>query len=246
MKISIVINVLRSYEVVRRQIEHFRKMNLPDDIEIIFVDDGSNPPIQLPEQELKNLAIYYTNDKRPWTQGLARNLGAKMAKGEYLMMTDVDHIWPKESIDSVYNFTGDKMVFPRYYGILDEEGVLHEDLETLFAYGLDPNRLKGRRRGSAGFHGNSFAIKKSIFDEIGGYEVRRCIGMKHQGKGRGEDIFFALAYSCRVAQSICKPQEEGPKMFIFPIGKFHITGDTNPMGLFHGLQHEPVVQPMLP
>jgi len=46
VKLSIIIPVLNSHEIVRRQIEHFRKMNLPDDVELIIVDDGSDPPLE--------------------------------------------------------------------------------------------------------------------------------------------------------------------------------------------------------
>lgn len=46
IKLSIIIPVLNSHEIVRRQIEHFRKMNLPDDVELIIVDDGSDPPLE--------------------------------------------------------------------------------------------------------------------------------------------------------------------------------------------------------
>jgi len=47
IKLSIIIPVLNSHEIVRRQIEHFKKMDLPDDIELIIVDDGSDPPLEL-------------------------------------------------------------------------------------------------------------------------------------------------------------------------------------------------------
>lgn len=247
MKVSIVINVLQSYEIVRRQLLHFSKMHLPEGIEIIIVDDGSNPPIPVPDvwDSFHNLQFWRTNDKRPWTQGLARNVGAKIANGEYLMMTDIDHIFSKESIETVLAYTGDKMVFPRYYGALNENGDLITDLEGLLPYGLDVGRLKGRRKWSAGFHGNTFAIKKSIFHELGGYEERRCIGMMHQGKRRGEDIYFSIAYNHAMCQGKYKPVEVGPKMYMFPIGRFHVTGNTNPGGLFHNLSYELAPQPMM-
>jgi glycosyltransferase involved in cell wall biosynthesis len=127
MKLSVVIAVYQSHEVVRRQVEHFKKMSLPGDIEFIIVDDGSTPPIVC--DGLKNLTVLYTNDKRPWTQGLARNMGAKAAKGEYLLMTDIDHILSKEAIMDSYNFTGDKMIFPRYFGVLLEDGTLSQELQ---------------------------------------------------------------------------------------------------------------------
>jgi len=43
MKLSIVISIYQSHEIVRRQALHFAKMGLPDDVEFIFVDDGSDP-----------------------------------------------------------------------------------------------------------------------------------------------------------------------------------------------------------
>ena len=38
MRLSIIIAVLESYEVVRRQLLHFIKMDLPQDIEFIIMD----------------------------------------------------------------------------------------------------------------------------------------------------------------------------------------------------------------
>jgi glycosyltransferase involved in cell wall biosynthesis len=90
MKLSIVIPVLNSHEVVRRQLLHFFRIGLPGDTELILVDDGSDPPI---ENDFSNLArIHRTNDNRPWTWALARNAGARLATGDYLLMYDLDHI----------------------------------------------------------------------------------------------------------------------------------------------------------
>ena len=43
MKLSIVIAILNSHEIVRRQLLFLKKMDLPNDIEVVFVDDGSRP-----------------------------------------------------------------------------------------------------------------------------------------------------------------------------------------------------------
>lgn len=45
IKCSLIIPVLESYEAVRRQILYMNSLNLPDDFEVIIVDDGSRPPI---------------------------------------------------------------------------------------------------------------------------------------------------------------------------------------------------------
>lgn len=234
MKISIVIPVLNSHEVVRRQILHFSRMNLPD-TEIILVDDGSNPPI---EGELDNLIILYTYDKRPWTQGLARNMGAREATGEYLLMTDIDHIISEKVIDAVYNYTGDRMTFRREIGVLDEDGFLRQDPKTLKEYGFDADTVRVRS------HGNSFAIRRKFFFELGGYRPSKCVYGYHAEKNRGEDCYFNAALK-RYVKTNPITSIKGPPLYLFPVGRYNATGDNNPKGLFHGLSYEPTQQPRL-
>ena len=133
MKLSIIVPVLNSHEIVRRSLLHYRKMNLPDDVEILYIDDGSDPPIEYdipnPLIALRNFRILKTNDKRDWTWALARNFGAKKAKGEYLLMCDLDYIIPKKAIECALEFTGDKLRFKREFGILDETGDFTQDID---------------------------------------------------------------------------------------------------------------------
>ena len=41
MKCSIIIAIYNSHEIVRRQLLHFESIGIPDDMELILVDDGS-------------------------------------------------------------------------------------------------------------------------------------------------------------------------------------------------------------
>ena len=240
MQVSIVIAILNSHKVVVRQIRHFKIMKLPNDVEIILVDDGSNPPILYTAEStgLKNLMVLATHDKRPWTQGLARNLGASHATGKYLFVTDIDHIITREAIEAVRNFEGDLMVFPRYYGILDRYGNLLNDWKTMMEFGARP-----RNRMSGGYHMNTFAMKKSIFDSIGGYDRKHCERMFHVG-GRftSEEgaLFSKYRRIARGGQAVA-----GPATYFYPTGQFRVDGNHNPFGLFHTLSLEPVAQPMM-
>ena len=243
MKISIVIAFYQSYGAVARQVKYFKAMNLPDDIEFIFVDDGSNPPYNIADYDLKNLRIHYTNEKRPWTQGLARNAGAKLSTGEYFLMTDIDHILSKEAIMAVYNFTGDKMIFPREFGVLSEDGTLTQDLAVLEGYGMDMNRLNFKRGLYASVHGNTFAMKKSTFELLGGYRPEHSLYGHYAGYKKGEDCFFNRIWNRYAAKNGIQ-SVRGPKIYIFPIGRYHAKGDTNPKGLFHNLSYELTQQPM--
>lgn len=235
MRISIVIAVLNSQEIVRRQLLHFSKMDLPKDIEFVFVDDGSDPEINF-GADVPNMSVIRTLDKRPWTQGIARNLGAKNATGEYLLFTDIDHILSKEAIMDAYNYGGDKMIFPRYFGVLLEDGTLSQDLDVLEKYGLDPMVAKSKRGLYASVHGNTYSIKRSTFNEIGGYDEKHCLYGHHAPARQGEDSIFNARWN-HLAVKKNLQWTQGSKIYMFPIGRFHKNGDTNPLGLFHGLSY---------
>lgn len=227
MKLSIIIPVLNSHEVVRRQLLHFSRMGLLPDTEIIIVDDGSDPPIantsDLP------VHIFRTNDKRPWTWALARNAGARVATGEYLLMFDVDHIVPAAAIGFLRKFNGHKVQFIREFGILDEHGVLKHDRETLTEYGLPPEHsLK------IGPLPNNFAIRRDLFWELGGYRE----DLVEKPYPQGEDRDFRSKWRTYEKQHggegslVCTQR---PRIYMFPNGKYLGDVDADPKGLFHGL-----------
>jgi len=233
-KISIIIPVLDSYRVVRRHLKHFKSMGLPDTIEIIIMDDGSDPPLKeiFAGHTVKNLNIYPTGDRRPWTQPCAKNLGAKIAQGEYLLMTDVDHIFSRELIAAVENFDGDKMEFGRQFAVLTNRGEITQDPEVLFEYGLDRQRYKKRGLGVYK-HTNTFAMKKQIFMDIDGYHPRYCNKGIHDIY---DDNHLYHKYRKHCEAGKCKPAVKGPDVFVFP------ASGIDPIGLFHKLERKHGIQ----
>lgn len=218
-KVSVVISVYQSYEIVRRQLIHLKRMNLP--VEIIIVDDNSTPPI--PGARVR------TDNKLAWTQGLGRNLGAKTAKGEYLFMTDIDHIISKEALEDALNFNGNKMIFRRQVAILDEKGVVRQDPQTLKKWGFEGSRL------DASVHGNTFVIKKSIFEDLGGYDPETCTSGLHPIARRGDDCYFNGKWNRKFAGTRLAV---GRDIYMFPLGRFNKEGNLNPFGLFHNLSQD--------
>jgi len=220
MKVSIVIAVLNSHEVLRRQLLHFEKMTLPDDVELIIIDDGSEPPLG---GVLKNLTIFATNDKRSWTQPIARNTGARMAKGEYLICTDIDHILSRELIEMVLKTDYDVIRFKREAGVLDENGDFTQDMNVLHSYGYEETR--GLKMNA---HGNSYAIKKELFLELGGSQQRTSYPNRDEQK-----IKRGLH---RLGDQVKMLVDDGrPTIYMIPNGRFCGEKDFNPFGLFHNL-----------
>lgn len=249
MKISIIIAILNSHKVVVRQIRHFKKMNLPREVEIIFVDDGSDPPLYYQDCGLGNFKVLFTNDKRPWTQGLARNIGAKEAKGEYLFFTDIDHIITKEAIEEVLNFSGDRMTFYRYFGTLDRYGNIVKDRDSMLQFGLSRSfARKVTEDGSlfCGMHANTYAVKKTVFDEIGGYNPQFCTQGYHMGgHGWSEESYFNAMFRRMLKEGKVSEEVGKSKIYHYPVSKYRDDRDNNPSGLFHKLSLEQVPQPMI-
>lgn len=227
IKLSIIVPVLDSHEILRRQLLHFSRMGLQSDTELIIVDDGSDPPLtntsDLP------VHIHRTNDKRPWTWALARNAGARIARGEYLLMFDVDHIMPAEAYSAVRAFDGIKMRFKRQFGVLDENGVLTQDRAVLESYGLPRDRdLKLTPLP------NNFVMRRDVYWEIGGYRE----DLVERPYPQGEDRLWKKAWHEYMRRTGTQEHPYSPTLFMFPSGKWCGDVDHNPMGLFHDLSRK--------
>lgn len=220
VKLSIVIAVLDSHEIVRRQLLHFHRIGLPDDVEIILVDDGSDPPL---EGRLTNLVIHPTGNTREWSQGIARNIGVSHAKGDYLICTDIDHIVSRELIDMVRQTDYDIIRFKREAGILDEQGQFTQNMDELKRYGY----IKKHLRMSA--HGNSYAIKKELFIRFGGSQQKAFYPNRDEQKIKRWT--HKLADELRVLND-----KNRPTIYMIPNGRFCGDRDYNPFGLFHNLR----------
>lgn len=229
MKLSIIISILNSHEIVRRQLLHFKKMDLPDDVEIIFIDDGSDPPL-IYDNGLRNFIIYPTNDKRPWTVELARNKGARVAEGKYLLMTDIDYIIPRDAIESALNLKEDKMRFKRQFGVLDENGDFTQDFDVLRFYGLLESRIQERGTNLPP-HPNNFVMRKETFWMLGGYR-EDLVEREYPNKG---DTYFKREWANAYEKGKVTMCDYRPTLYMFPNGQFCGDVDYNPFGLFHDL-----------
>jgi len=250
MKCSVIIPVLDSHDVVRRQLLLFNEI-VPEDFEVIIVDDGSEEGLyeylfhnesDLPYDSESCFLMYdalagcevvtigtmnyplrivITDDKQAWSQPRAHNTGAKISHGEYLLFTDIDHIFTKECMQDVANFSGDKMKFPRKYAVLDENGKIVRDKETLMEYGCKEKDLNW---GSC--HENTFAIRRTIFcDMLGGYDEKFC------GKHGGDDTDLSRRYGQLYYAKKAKRHTMGSLIYVFP------DPGRDVKSIFHHLRH---------
>jgi len=235
LKISIITAILNSPEIVRRQILHYRKLNLPDDIEIIFVDDGSDPPLEDPGN-LANFRLLYTHDFRHWTQPAARNFGVKQAVGKYIIVTDIDHILSRDLIDTVYSEIYDVLRFQREVGVLDENGDFSQDFEKIAAWGFPLDRL--HRKGlHISPHTNSFAMTRNLYWKFGGVSEKHVGSGKHPNREE-QPVKRRWKKYWKQGRIRMTEDDDRPVIYAIPNGRFCGHKDTNPFGYFHSLERK--------
>jgi len=88
--------------MLARQLEEWNKYD--GTLPVILWDDGSPEPA-LPivkklasKATLKSLAVYRTDIDVKWAREFARNAMAKVATTDWLLMADIDHVFPAESL----------------------------------------------------------------------------------------------------------------------------------------------------
>jgi glycosyltransferase involved in cell wall biosynthesis len=191
---SYIVTCLESYEVAEQQIKWLSQI-LPDTWELIFVDDGSNPPIKIPSVTPKNTIIIRTGDYRPWTQDIARNKAARRARGKYLLMMDIDHILLSGAVQEMEKYNGKMCQFERHCGRF-VDGKPQPVWEK--ANPVPPN---------------IYLILRSVFLKLGGYDESLC-----DGHYRATDRVFLKKFRAAHGKIDVK---KGVGIYVIPSGKFH-------------------------
>jgi hypothetical protein len=69
-------------------------------IELLIIDDGSFSAKDVTRPEgLPSIRIFEIQEDIPWNQDAARNIGAKEARFPWLIMSDMDHVFPASVIE---------------------------------------------------------------------------------------------------------------------------------------------------
>lgn len=141
-------------------------------LEIVLVEDAEQSAGDVPRPDglprLRILRLLPTEGMRipPWRQHPCRNLAAQFAEGEWLLLTDMDHVFPAESLTQL---------FDRMDASTDPRDVFR--FRRFDAPDLKPTR---DRNGRPKLHVNTFAIRKAHFWAVGGYD-EDCVGYGTDG-----------------------------------------------------------------
>lgn len=157
MKMRSITLVLPFYEnqgMLREQQKTWR--SYPDAIKekfhVIVVDDCSPTSPALPVVEETGVAsfrLFRTKVDRRWNWLFARNLGVEKADTQWVLLTDIDHVLPLATLQTLMS---DRELHPR----------------TVYRFSrVDAPNLTPYKP-----HPNSWFLTRSMFEEIGGYDER--------------------------------------------------------------------------
>ncbi len=82
-------------------------------VEVIVVDDASpiTPAVSVGRpQSLPDHRVYRIAKDIPWNQDAARNIGAHEASARWLLLTDIDHVVPEETLRGLLDLDKDPTV----------------------------------------------------------------------------------------------------------------------------------------
>lgn len=84
---------------VTELLRHYEQYDpaLLDVIEFVIVDDGSPVEYEIPQLNL-NITWLRINEDIQWNQAGARNLGVTYAKSDRIVLSDLDHLFPPETL----------------------------------------------------------------------------------------------------------------------------------------------------
>lgn len=148
---KLVTLVLPYYEnsdfLSRTQVEqwHAWPKDVRDHVEVIVVDDGSPMPLRGVEVEGVRIRVFQIDVDVRWNWLAARNIGAHHAAGEWLLLTDMDHVVPADTM----------------------RAAIYGDLNPNIVYVFRRQEHTGEHVSP---HSASFLMTKHLFWTIGGYD----------------------------------------------------------------------------
>jgi len=184
---SIIVPVFNRPDEVRELLESLSRQT-EKNFELVIVEDGSTEPCKTVVDEFSNrieTQYFFKKNEKP---AIARNFGAKHAKGEYFLFFDSDCIIPEKYFEIINRELSDNYVDA--YGGPDAAHPQFNTTQKAISYSMTSFFTTGGIRGGGEkidkFYPRSFnmGISRTAFEKIGGFPVT--------GMHPGEDMVFSV------------------------------------------------------
>ena len=138
--------------------------SVKDKLEVLIVDDGSptRPAVDVVRpQNLPRLSIFRIDRDLRWNQDAARNIGAYEAQSPWLLLTDIDHVVPAETLRHLIGLKKDPSVFYTFSRIKFATGEKREPHPNSYFMTKDLYwAIGGHDEDYAGIYGKDFLFRK--------------------------------------------------------------------------------------
>ena len=159
MNLTIILPFYMNQDMLVRQFEEINEYprEIRERLQLIVVDDcsptGERADEIIKKEKLKakiaDFRLYRILTDLRWNQNQCRNLGAREATSEWLLLTDIDHLIPTDTIQSIFRTE-----------------LSSTDFHTFGRKKYDGSDYKE--------HPNSYLMTKDLYWLIGGYDETFC------------------------------------------------------------------------
>ena len=168
--LSIVIHIYNNQEVLNLQTKYWKKWVSIENLELILIDDGSNPRLDFSAVPSWVKKIHITTDIA-WNQPGAKNLGATLAIGSWLLFIDADQFFTsndiQELIDKLSQFEKNTIYrFKRRCSKTGQPLVIHQNCQLISKQ--DYEHFGGYDEDFAGHYGHEDAYFERLWRFKGG------------------------------------------------------------------------------
>lgn len=171
MRVTVVIPVYDRQALGERALRSAREQDVAG-MEIVVVDDSSNPPFQVPADLASDPQVRVVRHETNRGAGRARDTGVAAARGDWIAFLDSDDYWlpgtlgPRlEFAERAFAATGDPMVAYAAGFVLDRRSDRHQNQETRIPLGsADLNDFVS---GCWFAHGSTAMLRREAFARVG-------------------------------------------------------------------------------
>lgn len=151
-KVTLIMAYYINSTMLHKQLEHMAgyPQDIKNNLEVIIVDDCSpQNPAKIHRDIGCRVRLYRTEVDVRWNQDFCRNLAASKAENNWLLLTDIDHMIPAETLKVVMT-----------------AGDLAENSAYKFSRATMPLLAPYKP------HPNSWFLSKRLYSDVGGYDER--------------------------------------------------------------------------
>ena len=174
MKFSVVIPLYNKEKYIRQAIESILAQSFRD-FEILIIDDGST------DESLKiatefNESIRVIKHDRNRGLSAARNTGIREAKGDFVVFLDADDYWKPEFLEAIARLTKQFAQASLFATAYEEVYPNHTIKPKVMLNHVTENQdilitdYFVRNLGQPLYNHSSLAVRRSFFEQIGGYD----------------------------------------------------------------------------